>query len=260
MAQWKLKSASESFAKAIELKRDDKKLYLHKAQADQLRGEKEAAIAACRKALEIDSSYAEAYVMIGDTLRYDKERVDEAEAAYRSAIKANPKVVSSYENLGELLLSKKDEKGAEESFKKAMELDPKLMAGRFPLGRLLVKQGRLKEARTLWEGRTTDKENTFPNFITVLERSEKLQQATEALARKPNDPEVLLQMGYAILEGDSWVVDGRQGRAIVHFKKALEIKPDFAVAQYAVCKAYIQMADTYKDKNKNVDEELAKLR
>lgn len=260
-AQLKYKTASEEFAKAIELNPDEKVIYMYKAKADQMRGAKDEAIAVCRKALEIDSSFAEAYLTIGDILRDDEKRRDEAEAAYRAAVKADPNVPFTLERIGESrLYVKKDEKGAEEAFRKAIELDPKRMAGRFVLGRLLVEQGRLKEAREIWEGRTTDKDNTFPNFITLLVRAEKLKQATEALAQKPNAPETLLQMGYAVMDGDSWVVDGRQEKAIVYFRKALKIKPNFTAAQYAICKAYIQIADTYKEKNKNVDQELAKLR
>ena len=134
------------------------------------------------------------------------------------------------------------------------------MTHRFSLGRILVEQGRLTEARTLWEGRTSDRDNPFPNFITLLERAEKLKQATEALAQKPDDPEALLQMGLMMMEGESWSVDGRPDRAIVYFRKALEIKPNFAKAQFAICKAYVQLADFDKGKNKNVDEEIAKLR
>jgi tetratricopeptide (TPR) repeat protein len=261
MAQSKYKSASEKFAKSIELKPDGKEIYLYKAKADQIRGAKDEAIAACRKALEIDPSFAEAYLTIGDTLRYDEKRREEAEAAYAAAVKADPNLPSAMESLGQFLLySKKDEKGAEESFRKAMKLDPKRMIGRFHLGRMLVKQNRLKEAREVWEGRTSDKDNTFPNFITLLERAESLKQATEALAEKPEDPETLLRMGNAVMDGDHWVVDGRQEKAIVHFRKALEIKPDFKAAQYAICKAYIQIANTFEKNNKNVDEELAKLR
>jgi tetratricopeptide (TPR) repeat protein len=261
MAQFKLKSASEEFAKAIELKPDNKENYLYKARADQMRGAKDEAIAACRKALEIDPSFAEAYLVIGDTLRDDEKRRGEADAAYRAAVKARPDLPEAVESLGErLLYSNKDEKGAEREFRKAMQLDPNRMAGRFALGRLLVEQNRLKEAREVWEGRTTDKDNTFPNFITLLERAEKLKQATEALAQKPDDPDTLLLMGNVVMDGDSWVVDGRQEKAIVYFRKALKIKPDFTAGQYAICKAYIQIADTYKEKNKNVDQELAKLR
>lgn len=261
MAQWKLKSASELFARAIQLKPDNLRLYLNKAQADQWRGAKDEAVATCRQALKIDPTFAEAYLMIGDTLQNDEKRRDEAEAAYRAAIKANPNLFSAFVKLGEnSLYQKKDEKTAEENFRKAMDLDPKRMAGRFELGRLMVKQNRLKEARQLWEEAADKKEKTFPNFITVLERAEKLQRATDRLAKNPDDPNALLEMGNAVIEGDSWVVDGRHERAVVHFKKALQIKPDFTAAQYAVVKAYIQIADNYKDKNKNVDEELAKLK
>jgi tetratricopeptide (TPR) repeat protein len=260
MAQMKLKSASEAFAKAISLQPTNKRLYWLKAMADAGRGAKDQALAAARKALEIDPQYAEAYAAIGETLRWDEKRRDEAIAAYRSAIKANPQFLQAYEPLGQLLIAAKDEKGAEEAFRRGMAVDQKHMASRFALGRLLVKQARLKEARELWESRTSDEDQTFPNFISLLERAEKLKQATEMLAQKPDDPEALVQMGLAVMEGDSWVVDGRQERAIVYFRKALEIRPGFAQAQYAICKAYIQLADTFKDKKKNVDEELVKLR
>ena len=56
------------------------------------------------------------------------------------------------------------------------------------------------------------------------------------------------------------VLDRRQERAVVYFRKALEIKRGYAKAQYAICKAYIQLADTFASQNKVVDEELAKLR
>ena len=260
MAQQNLKMASDEFAKAIELKPDEKVIYMYKAEADRKRGAVDEAVAACRKALEIDPSFAEAYLTIADILRGDEKRRDEAEAAYRAAVKAEPKVPFILESVGEnRLYAKKDEKGAEEAFRKAMELDPNHIAGRFHLGRLLVEQNRLKEARVIWEGRTTDKDNTFPNFITLLERAENLNRAKEALTQKPNDPETLLQMGKAVMEGDSWVVDGRQEKAIAYFRQALKLKPDFTAAQYGICKAYIQIADTYKKENKNVDEELKKL-
>lgn len=259
--QSKYKIASEEFAKAIELKPNEKVVYMYKARADQLLGAKDEAIAACRKALKIDPSFAEVYLTIADILRGDEKRRDEADAAYRAAVKADANVPFLLERIGEnRLYVKKDEKGAEDAYRTAIELDPKRMAGRFALGRLLVKQNRLKEAREIWEGRTDEKDNTFPNFIVVLNRAEKLKQATEALAQNPNDPETLLQMGNAIMDGDFWVVDGRQEKAIVLFNKALVIKPDFVAAQFAICKAYVQIADTYKGKNKNVDQELEKLR
>jgi superkiller protein 3 len=260
MAQAKLKDASDSFAKAIELQPREKELYLLKATADARRNAREEAVAACRKAVEIDPSFAEAQRMLGDLLIWDEKRRDEAIAAYRAALKADPDILLAYEGMGGVLADTKDAKGAEEVFRQAMDLDPKHMAGRFELGRMLVKQGRLAEARALWEGRTSDEDATHPSFISVLEHAENLKRATEELAKRPEDPDALVAMGLAVMDGPSWVVDGRQERALVYFRKALGLKPGFAKAQYAVCKAYVQIADTFSDKKPLVDVEIAKLR
>src|SRR4030095_2299574 len=141
-----------------------------------------------------------------------------------------------------------------------MAADPKGMSGRFRLGRLFVKQGKLVEARQLWDERTSDEDRIMPTFIQLLTRAENMKRATELLSQKPDDPKALNQMGLAVMDGDSWIVDGRQERAIVYFRKALQIKPQFARAQYNLVKAMIHdMDDMGKDKKK-VDQELAKLR
>jgi tetratricopeptide (TPR) repeat protein len=260
MAQMKLKSASDAFASAIQLHPQDTQLYLLKAAADARRGAKDEALAACRKALDLDPNLAEAHAMVGETLRWDEKRRNEAIAAYQAAIKINPNLLPVYEPLGELLDAAADQKEAEAVFRRGIAADPKGMTGRFALGRMLVKQGRLAEARQIWAGRTSDDDNSFPNFITLLDRAEKLKAATDALAQRPNDPDALVAMGLAVMEGDSWVVDSRQERAVEYFRQALKSKPDHASAQYAICKAYIQLAGIFKDKKKLVDDELAKMR
>lgn len=259
-AQRKMKSASEAFAAAIRLQPQRKELYLLKAKADYLRNAHEEALDACRKATEVDPNYDAAYVMIGDLLRFDEKRRAEAIAALRTAIKINPKLPEPYDYLGEILESAKDEKSAEEVFRQGIAADPKHMGGRFTLGRMLVKQGRLAEARELWETRTSDEDRTFPQFIELLKRAENLKRATDALAKNPKNVDALIDMGFAVMEGDSWVVDGRQKRAMVYFNQALAQEPDSARAQYGICKAYIQIADTFAKEKIVLDREIATLR
>lgn len=159
--QRKYKSASDTLAEAIRLEPRRKDLYFVKALADQYRNAHAEGIVAVRKAIEVDSQYAEAYALLGELIGFDKERSAEAISALRTAIKLNPKLVDSYEVLGNVLAYTKDEKGAEEAFRQGMAADPKRMAGRFTLGRMLVKQGRLAEARKLWAERTSDKVTLF---------------------------------------------------------------------------------------------------
>ncbi len=258
----KLKSASESFGKAIQLKPQArlKELYLLKAEVDVRRGAQDEGIAAARKALELDPNYAEAYALIGEALRWDEKRRPEAIAAFRSAIRLKPELLPAYETLGQLLQENKDEKGAEEVLRQALAADPIQTSGRFVLGRMLVKQGRRAEARELWEGRKSDEDRTFPQFIELLKRAENLKQATDALAQKPNDPAALTDMGNAVMEGDHWVVDKRQERAIVYFRKALKVNPTYARAQQGIVKAYIQTSATFGDEKKKLDQEMAVLR
>lgn len=257
MAQWKMDNAAQEFATAIQLRPQNKELYVFKARADANRGKTDEAIAGARKALEIDPNHAEAFAALGEALQMKAKRETEAIAAYQSALKLNPKLLDVYDSLGQIYLDVKDVKKAEEIFRQGMVADPQHMSGRFNLGRLLVDQGRLTEARQLWEERTSDEDRVRPTFITVLTRAENLKKASEALAQKPNDPEALVEMGLAVMDGDSWVIDDRQERAIVYFRKALTIKPGSVKAQYNIVKAMVQDAARNE---KKLNRELAKLR
>ena len=78
------------------------------------------------------------------------------------------------------------------------------MAGRNDLGRMLVEQGRLAEARELWEGRTSDEDDTRPTFIATFAGRE-LKRATEAVAKHPDDPARPRDWDLRRMVGDSWV-------------------------------------------------------
>lgn len=251
------KMASQAFGRAVKLEPKDKEVHLVKAQIDYLRNEHADALESARKAIALDPKYAAAHLLVGLIFKSDTKRQAQAIAAFRTALELNPTMYLAYEDLGELFRATKDFKEAEAAYRKGVEADPKRMSGRFALGRMLVEQGRLKEARELWEGRTSDTDFIMPSFIQVLTRAENFKRARDMVAENPNDPDALIAMGEAVMDGDSWVIDDRQKRAIVLFKKALEARPDYPRAQYLIVKAYIQICD---EKDPNIDVELAKLR
>lgn len=258
--QRKMKEASENYAKAIHLNPRDKHLYLSKSEVDFFRGATEEMRIACQKALDLDPNLADAWMRLGHALSEDEKRRDEAVAAYRAALKLDPNSLETYEALGELLEDMQDQKGAEAVYRRSIVADPEKMAGRFELGRILVAQSRLVEARKLWNGRTSDDDSTYPNFITLLERAEKLQRATAALAKRPHDPLTLVEMGFAVMGGEDWVSDGREERAMTYFRQALKINPKSARAQYGICKGYIQLAASDDHHKIDVARELEQLR
>jgi tetratricopeptide (TPR) repeat protein len=262
VGEFKMKEASEAFAKATELKPDHATLWFAKAYADAARNAATEAVASVRKAIELDPKQAAAHNLLGDLLVATTPGKDKSEAiaAFRAALKLRPDLVGASARLAAQLSLAGDVEGAAAVYRDAMEADPVKTAFRMDLGRLLVKKGSIAEARKLWDERKSDVDNTFPNFITLLDRAEKTQLATARLAAAPEDPSALVEMGLIVMDGESWVVDGRQERSLTYFKKALAIKPDFAPAQFAIGKAYVQIADTYKTANADVDREIAKLR
>ena len=259
-SQWKMKSASEAFARSAEINPRLKQTWFLKASADRMRNAREESIAASKKAIELDPNYAEAYEMLGQALAIGSKEYPAAIDAYRSALRLKPDMAKASRELGMLLSVTGNKKEAEEVYRKAMDRDPQRMACRFALGRLLVEQGKLAEARALWNERKFDEKDTFPLFITVLERAEKKKAAADKLAATPDDADALVEMGFVEMDGETWVSDGRQKLAIAYFERALAKRPDLARAQYGISKAYIEIASIEKAANADVDRELAKLR
>ena len=194
--QDKYKSASEELGKVLAL-RPEKEIYLLKAQLDLRRNAPEEALQTCKEAIKVAPGSGEVYVMMGEA-QVALGKKSEAVDSLRKASQLGPNYAEAFVMLGDIL-SGDDKLGSTQevvdAYSKAMEADSKHQAGRFQLGRFLVKHGKLAEARKLWEGRTSDEDNEYPNFIEVLERAENLQRAQKAIAETPHDPKALVQYG-----------------------------------------------------------------
>ena len=255
--QWKLEEASGLFALAIKVNPNNPVLYYYRSLAEAFGKTPKDGLPLIQKAIELRPDYADAYVLLAYQLDDEAKRKE----ALEKAASLDRIALLRFQGLANIAAWKhKDAKAAEGIYRMLIEAQPDDDRVRGQLGRLLVNQDRLDEARSLWDEHPIKDEQTFPNFIVVLERAERLRDARKAYEANPDDPEILLQLGIATMDGDHWVVDGRQEKAIVYFQKALAIKPDFAKAQYQICRAYVQRADTFKKYNEDVDRELLKLR
>jgi superkiller protein 3 len=100
------------------------------------------AIAAYRKAIELDPNSANAYGNLGNAL-HDQKKLDEAIAAYRKAIELDPRFAEAYINLGNALMDQKKLDEAVAAYRKAIELDPNLAGAYSNLGNVLRGQKKL---------------------------------------------------------------------------------------------------------------------
>lgn len=101
-------------------------------------GEYLKALDCLNKALIIDASQAIYHYTIA--LILEKMQIDSAIQAYQKAIELNPKLVSAYNNLGNIFLLHNQIEKAEEIFKKAITNNPLHFGGYLNLGNLLLEQ------------------------------------------------------------------------------------------------------------------------
>jgi tetratricopeptide (TPR) repeat protein len=135
-----------------------------------------------RKAMELDPTYANAYISLGNLLAKDENRLAEAEEMYRKAFEINPTYALAYNNLG-ILLAKDESRleEAEENYRKAIKLDPTYANTYISLGILLAKdESRLKEAEESYRKAIESNPNdalAYNNLGNLLYKQGKIDEA-----------------------------------------------------------------------------------
>ena len=161
------------------------------------RGQVDEAIAHYRKALEIKPDYAEAHNNLGNALA-GRGQVDEAIAHYRKALKIKPDYAEAHNNLGIALAGRGQVDEAIAQYRKALEIKPDYAEAHNNLGSPWPAADR-STRRSPITARPWKSSPTTPRPTTTSAR----------LAGR-----------------------GEVDEAIAHFRKALEIKPDYAEAHY----------------------------
>ena len=169
-------------------------IYLNNGNQLLEEGNLEEAIAAYRSAIELDPNLYVSHQKLGEALA-KLGQFEEAITAYRHAIELKPDFSWSYHHLGDALDRQQQWEEAVAAFRKAIELDADHFGSYCGLGQSLVKLGRLDEA------------------IAAYRRASELELGADWIQYRLG--EVLQQRTQLDLEG-----------AIASYRRALELNPD----------------------------------
>ncbi len=177
--------------------------YVTWGNALQARGKIEEAQGLYARALEINPNLPEAHANLG-SMFYRLGRLDEAIISYQKALNILPQMAEVYWNLACLFRRQNKLEEANNYQQKALQLNPKLGGAQFHLkrGKKLAKNGNIDAAITAWE---------------------------IALKIEPYLAEAYGNIGLILANQGRWV------NAISSLQKAIELKPDYAVAHQYWC-------------------------
>jgi tetratricopeptide (TPR) repeat protein len=230
----------------------------------RLAGQRDAALAAGRRALAINPDLPQALNHVG-ILHYERNELDRAAAHYRRAIALAPDYVEAYSNLGNALRAQKKYDEALTAYRRALQLRPAYLDALSNMGTALRDMGRRDEAEATYRRALVlkpDHPSALNNLALVHKEREQFADASALLTRSllvdpnnaktltylalvrldqkqvadadiaavraltlaPDDAEALNAMGLVRFEQQN------ADAALVHFRRAIARKPDLADA------------------------------
>jgi predicted O-linked N-acetylglucosamine transferase (SPINDLY family) len=195
------------------------------------RGQVDEGIATFRQAREIQPNDAGTLTNLAAALR-TRGRSDEAGDLFRQAIRLSPNLPQAHNNLGNIAQDEGRFEEAEGCYREAIRLAPQFAMAHDNLGNLLASRGRHTEAvqayrAALAAGAGPGVAGRLANVLLLLNRRpEALAVAREAERRKPDDAEILNNLGNACSAG------GQLDEAEAAYRRALAVKPDWSVPHY----------------------------
>ena len=195
-------------------------------------GKRGEAISEFRAAIRLMPDFAGAHGNLGVAF-YANGEFDLCIAELHTAIRLSPGDATHYNNLGAPLRAQKKLDEAVAAYRTAIRLMPDFLPAHSNLCKLLVEQGKLEEG--IVECRTAirlspDYINAHENLINAFALLGKLPElVTEySAADRLNSPTSLYALGRTL------EAEGKLEQAIVRYREALLLKPDFAMAKHGV--------------------------
>jgi predicted CXXCH cytochrome family protein len=175
---------------------------------------------------EFNAERPEAQVNLG-TLYTDQGRYQEAELAYRKAIRLQPRFVPAYVNMAQLLSGMKREREADGFLRRGLELNPESADLQHALGLSLVRQKKLDQAvGALAKAAELAPDNARYSYVyaVALQSSGRLGEAIRVLEaahrRRPGDLDTLSALVTYSREA------GHREEALEYARKLQQLVPD----------------------------------
>jgi tetratricopeptide (TPR) repeat protein len=226
-------AAVAHFQQAVAQDPDDYGAHFHLALALSLAGQRNAAIDAYRKVLELKPGLYEAELNLG-ILLLDAKRAPDAMPLLAAAVEKKPDQFRPRFYLAEACLEANDLASAERHFQEAARLDPKAAAAALGLGRTLARQKRLEEAAPYFR-RAADLDPGYRDALLELAALyEQAKYREEAIAIYRQFPELVAareRIGQLLLQGN------QAAEAIPELERAVERDPT-AANRAALADAY----------------------
>src|SRR4028119_1412460 len=144
-------------------------------------GRFDEAVAAYKKAIELNPNFSWSYHSLGDVL-LKLEKWEEAVAAYKKAVGLNPDFSWSYHSLGDVLLKLEKWEEAVAAYKKAVGLNPDFSWSYHNLGDALLKLRQWEEAAVAYRCEIALNSDFAWSFCNLGDALTKLKQWDEAIA------------------------------------------------------------------------------
>ena len=161
MNKGQLDAAIAACRRAIALKPNSPKASVNLGNALAAKGQFDEAMAAYRHVLAIRPDYAEAHCNLANVLR-EKGELDEALAACRQAIALNPNLPETYVNLGNVLIDKGQLDEAIATYRQAMAIKPDYAEAHHNLGLSLLMRCEFEQGWLEYEWRWKSRSFSSP--------------------------------------------------------------------------------------------------